>query len=334
MSTQPAARPTKKILPIALGIVAVAAVAVGLWLAYRPVPEQIQGMIDTDEINVATKVPSRVEKLLVEEGDHVKAGQPLVELSSPEVMAKQQQAAGVLTSAQALQSKANKGARAEDISSLKAAWQSAVANADLAQKSYVRAQTLYQQGVISTQRRDEVAAAREATAQQAEVARQQYLKVDSGATIEEKATADAQVQIAKAGVFEAAALQQETRLLAPAEGEVSKRFANVGELVPLGVPIFTLVNLDDIWVTLNVRENQLHGLQSGQLIHGRVPALDKKMVDFKVYYIAAEGDFATWRATRQSSGYDIRTFEVKARPTAPVPGLRPGMSVLFDWPQP
>lgn len=323
----------KKLLPALLIGVALVVVGVGLWLAYRPAPEQIQGMIDTDEVNVATKVPSRVEKLLVEEGDKVKAGQPLVELSSPEVAARQQQAAGALMSAQALQAKSRKGTREENVNSLKATWQSAVANAELARKSWQRAQTLYEQGVISTQRRDEAAAFKEASAQQAEAARQQYLKADSGATVEEKATADAQVQIAQAGVAEADALKEETRLLAPTDGEVSKRFANVGELVPLGVPIFTLVDLNHVWVALNVRENQLHGLQSGQVIHGRVPALDNKEVAFTVYFIAVEGDFATWRATRQSSGYDIRTFEVRARPETPVPGLRPGMSVLFAWPQ-
>lgn len=326
-------RGMRKFLPLLLGLLALGVVVLGLWLAYRPVPEQIQGMVDTDEINVATKLPSRVEKLLVQEGDHVSAGQVLVELSSPEVTAKQQQAEGMLSSAEALQSRTGKGPRSEDVSSLRATWQSAVANAGLAQKSYVRAQALFAQGVISEQRRDEAAALRTATAEQAEAARQQYIKASIGATEEERATADAQVKMASASVAEAQALQEETRLLAPRAGEISKRFANVGELVPPGVPVFTIVDLDDLWVSFHVREDQLHGLQQGKLLRGAVPGLDKKGVAFQVFHLAAEGDFATWRATRQSSGYDIRSFEVRVRPQSPLPGLRPGMSVLFDWPQ-
>ncbi len=313
---------------------AVVVIALGLWLAYRPTPDQLQGMVDTDEVTIATKAPlSRVERLLVEPGQAVKAGQELAVLSSPELDARSAQAAGVLTSAEALQTRTNKGPRSEDIASLRAAWQSAAATASLAQKTYVRTDNLHREGVISTQRRDEALAARDATAKQTELARAQYEKALNGATAEERATADAQVQIAQAGVAEAASLKSETRLLAPRSGEISKRMVNGGEIVPLAFPIFTLVDLDDLWVTLNVREDQFHSLRRGQTITGSVPALDRKAAQFRVDYINPQGDFATWRATRQSRGYDVRSFEVRLRPVEKLAGLRPGMSVLVDWPQ-
>ena len=291
-------------------------------------------MVDTDEITIATKVPlSRVETLLVSPGQSVKAGQELVVLSSPEVDARSAQAAGVLSSAQALQSRADKGLRPEDVASLKAAWQSAQATALLAQKTYVRTDNLHREGVVSTQRRDEALAARDATAKQAELARMQYQKALSGSTEEERAAADAQVQIAKAGVAETASLRGETRLVAPRDGEISKRMVNGGEIVPLAFPIFTLVDLNDLWVTINLREDQFNSLKKGQVLSGAVPALDRKSARFRVDYISPEGEFATWRATRQSRGYDIRSFEVRLRPADKLEGLRPGMSVLFDWPQ-
>lgn len=313
---------------------AVAVIALGLWLAYRPAPDQLQGMVDTDEVTIATKAPlSRVEKLLVDAGQTVKAGQELAILSSPELDARSAQAAGVLTSAEALQARTNKGLRSEDVASMRAAWQSAAATALLAQKTFVRTDNLHREGVISTQRRDEALAARDATAKQAELTRAQYEKALNGATAEERATADAQVKIAQAGMAEVASLKSETRLLAPRAGEISKRMVNGGEIVPLAFPVFTLVDLDDLWVTLNVREDQFHSLRRGQTISGSVPALDLKGARFRVDYISPQGDFATWRATRQSRGYDVRSFEVRLRPAEKLAGLRPGMSVLFDWPQ-
>lgn len=327
-------RTARPIVPIAIAAAVALFIIVGLWLAYRPAPRQLQGMVEAEELTIATKAPlTRVERLLVHEGDRVKAGQVLAELSSPEIAAKQQQAQGVLDSAQAVNQRAEKGARQEDVASLKAIWAGAQAAADLAQKTYVRASNLYAQGVVAAQRRDEALAARDASARQAEAARLQYLKVASGATVEEKTIAASQVKIAQAGVAETASLQAETTLRAPADGEIGKKLVNGGEIVPLGFPVFTLTEVDEPWVTLNVPESQFHGLQTGKVLSGDIPALDLKGVKFKVSYISPAGDFATWRATRQSSGYDIRSFEVKVRPVAHVAGLRPGMSVLFAWPR-
>lgn len=334
--TAPAApsRTPRLIVAIAIAAAVTLFIVVGLWLAYRPAPSQLQGMVEAEELTIATKAPlTRLERLLVAEGDRVKAGQVLAELSSPEIAAKQQQAQGLLDSAQAVNQRAEKGARTEDVASLKAVWASAQAAADLAQKTYVRAANLYAQGVVAAQRRDEALAARDATARQAEAARLQYVKVASGATIEERTIAASQVRIAQAGVAETASLRAETTLRAPADGEIGKKLVNGGEIVPLGFPVFTLVEVDAPWVTLNVPESQFHGLQTGKVLDGDIPALDRKGVKFRVTAISPTGDFATWRATRQSSGYDIRSFAVKLAPVSTELGLRPGMSVLFAWPR-
>ena len=138
---------------------------------------------------------------------------------------------------------------------------------------------------------------------------------------------------AEAGLRAVQSLEDETSLKAPADGEISHSLVRPGELVPLGFPVLTLIEVGRPWVALSVRENQLHGLSPGRELVGRLPALDGRRVRFKVHTIGAQGEFATWRATRQSTGYDVRSFEVKLQPAEPVQGLRPGMSVLFDWPQ-
>jgi HlyD family secretion protein len=325
--------PPRRIVTIGLLAVVVVFVGWGLFQAARSVPDQLQGVVDTDQINVATKVLSRVEKLEAREGDQVRAGQSLAVLSSPEVEARQAQAEASLSGAKAGHARALNGERTQDIASLEAAWRSAEAQAKLAAVSAQRADSLFAEGVIEAQRQDEADAKRTSTAQAAEAAHQQYLKGLSGTRAEDKRITASQVAVAEAGLAESRSLVQETRLIAPLAAEVDKRFANPGEVVLPGVPLFTLIDLDDLWVAVNVREDEFNRLRMGQALIGSIPALGLKSVAFRVSYISPQGDFATWRSTRQSRGYDVKSFEVRARPVAAVAGLRPGMSVLFPWPQ-
>jgi len=319
---------------IVLGVlIFLAVIIVGLWLLYSRSPDQIQGMADADEINIAAKITGRPDRLLVHEGDSVHPGQLLATISSPEIEAKQQQARAALSGAEAKNQEAINGARVEDIAAALAQWHQAQAVADLTRKTFERTNRLFQEGVISTQRRDEAKAQADSAAQAARAARAVYEKARTGTRSEEKGMAHALVQQARGGLAEVTAFKDETELRAPLDGEIAKRIVNQGEIVPAGYPIFTMINLSNIWVSLNVREDQFHGLKMGQIITGDIPALDRKDVRFKVNFISPEGDFATWRAVRASSGYDIKTFEVRARPVQPIQGLRPGMSILFTWPQ-
>jgi HlyD family secretion protein len=332
-SPEPLSRPLRWVLAAA-GVALVVFIGVGLWLAYKPAPLQLQGMVDAEEFTVATQVPiSRVERLLVKAGDRVKAGQPLAVLRSPELDARVEQAAGALAGAQAVQARALAGSRPENIETLRAATASAQAALTLAEKTYQRTRNLHQEGVVSTQRLDEALAARNAAAGQVKAAQEQVLRATRGLPQADKDAAAAQVEVAAAGLKAIQSLKLETQLSAPADGEVGHAMVRPGEVVALGFPILTLVAVDEPWVSLNVRENQLHGLSVGRELTGQLPALDGRAVRFKVHSIGVQGEFATWRATRQSSGFDVRSFEVRLQPAEPTPQLRPGMSVLFDWPQ-
>lgn len=323
--------PVKALLAGLLAVLVVGFIIVGLFLAAKPAPVQIQGMVEAETFIVSTKVPSRVENFLVEEGQQVAAGTELAVMSSPEVEAKDMQARALLKSAEAIQSLSIEGARGEDVNTVYSIWQAAVAAAQLAEQTAHRSENLFAEGVISAQRRDEAVAARRATAAHAEAARQQYLKARAGTRPQEKAVADAQVAGAEAAIAETESLQAETRLVAPHGGEIAERFANVGELVLTGVPVFTIVDTSDPWVTLTVREDQYAGLKIGSVIRGDVPALGLNNMVFNVTAIAPQGSYATARSTRQSRGYDVRSFEVKAKPAQRIEQLRPGMSVLFNW---
>lgn len=317
------------ILPVVLLLVT----AVGLWLAFvRPGADQVQGMADADSIHVAAKISARVQKLHVREGDRVRADQLLFELDSPEVLAKQRQAQAVLDAASAQESKALEGARSEEIRAAQANWSRAVAAGEIAQSTARRLDTLFNDGVVTRQRRDEARAQAAGAVAAQQAARAQYDQALAGLRKQDQAAAAAQVRQAEAAIAEVEAAKAELRALAPLDAEVEKRLAEVGELVPAGFPVFTLIDVDHLWVALNLREDQFAAVRLDQVVHGDIPALGSTNVAFRIYYIAPAGDYATWRATRQSRGYDIKSFEVRARPVQPVVHFRPGMSVLFAWP--
>jgi HlyD family secretion protein len=251
-------------------------------------------------------------------------------LTGPEIAAKRAQAEAVIAAAQAQSAKARNGARREEIEAARANAARAEAGEALAKVTYTRTQNLYAEGVIAAQRRDEALANFKSSSEVAAAARAQYAQAQSGARSEDVATVGAQVKQAQAALAEVAAAEAETRIAAPLAAVVTRKMVDIGELVPAGYPVFTLTDIDHAWVALNLREDQLHGVKPGTLINGTVPALDNRRVEFRVYFVNPAGDYATWRATRQSSGYDIKSFEVRARPVAAIADLRPGMSVLFD----
>lgn len=319
------------LIKLVIGIVLIlllALIAFGLWKSYQPKQVELQGRVEAETIHISTKVPSRIEEIYVHDGEKVQAGQALVRLTSPEVDAKKQQALAALQSAQALQSTAERGSQQENIDSLYANWQSLKAQQQLAQTTYQRGQNLYKEGVISRQRRDEMQAAAVSAAQMTEASYQQYARAKRGSTPQQQSSADAQVKIAQAALAEANALEAETKLFAPSNGTISKTYGKVSELVAMGVPVVSLIQDDSLWISLNVREDQYAQVYQLKTMQGFIPALNKS-AEFKIDHIEAEGEFATIKTTRQTGGYDIRSFKVQLKPAQPIADLKVGMSVLF-----
>jgi HlyD family secretion protein len=308
-------------------------IAFGLWKSYQPKEIELQGRVEADTIHVSTKVPSRIEEIYVHDGQKVSKDQELVRLFSPEIDAKKQQALAALQSAKALQSTAERGSQQENIDSLYANWQSLKAQEALAKTTYQRGANLFKEGVISRQRRDEMQAAALSTSQLTEAAYQQYARAKRGSTPQQLSSADAQVQIAQAAVAEANALAAETKLRSPIDGTVSKTYGKVSELVAMGVPVVSILQDDDLWVSVNVREDLYAQIYKAKSMDGFIPALNQTAT-FKIKTIDAEGEFATIKTTRQTGGYDIRSFKIHLAPVQPITDLKVGMSVLFKIKEP
>ena len=291
----------------------------------------LQGEVEANEVRVSGKLAGRILELKAKEGESVEKGQVLVLIDSPEINAKAVQAKSVEQAAQAVSNKAQNGARKETIEGAKEQYERAKAAAEYATKSYQRMKNLYDKGVIAAQKFDEVEAQYKAAIAQQKAAKSQYDMALNGAQTEDKQAAAAQVNQAKGAVMEVSSYMNETRLTAPISGEISEIFPKVGELIGTGSPIMTIVDLSDIWVTFNVREELLSKIQMGDVFTATVPALGNKEVKLKVNYIKALGSYATWKATKLTDEYDTKTFEIKAVPVDKISGFRPGMSVIVNW---
>lgn len=320
----------KKQLMIAfVALLAVVAV-ISVWgiISLGKKPLVLQGQIESTEIRISGKLPGRIDTFLVKEGQMVRQGDTLVVINSPEAWAKYQQVNALKDIAKFQNQKIDDGTRKQIIQSVLQLWNKSKSDLELAKTTYRRIETLYKDSVVTSQRRDEVQAIYNAAVANERASYQQYQLVLDGAQKEDKESARSLVSAAQGTVNEVEALLQDACLIAPESGEIATIYPKRGELVGAGMPIMSLVVLDDAYVVLNVREDLLHNFQMGRTFKGDVPAINKGDVEFKVNYISPLGSYATWRSTKQTGSYDLRTFELHALPVEPLEGLRPGMSVL------
>ncbi len=321
-------------LNIAVSLICFAAViavvcVVGYLTARNSEPEYIQGQAEVSEYRVSSKVPGRIERIFVQEGQQVRAGDTLAVLYTPDIDAKLAQAQAVQNAATAQNAKAQKGAREEQIQGAYELWQKAKAGLEIYEKSYKRVESLFQQGVVSEQKRDEAKAQYDAAVATERAAESQYRMAVNGAEREVKEMAEAQMHQAQGVVAEVNSYIAETILTASMDGEVSEIFPMVGELVGTGAPIMNIAVMDDMWSSFNVREDLLKDLGMGTVFEAYIPALDRT-VQMKVTYMRDLGSYAVWRATKAKGQFDLKTFEVRAVPFRKIEGLRPGMSVVIE----
>lgn len=312
-----------------------AAIALASWVgysfyqAYQPKPIHLQGQIESQQYSISSKVAGRIDDVLVRKGDIVTENQLIFTIHSPEIEAKLEQARAGEKAADALAKEAEKGARVQQIRAAKDQWQKASAAEELAEKTYLRVNNLYQDGVVAEQKRDEAQTQWQAAKYTQSAAFQMYQMAKEGVRDETKVAAAEKARMAAGAVAEVEAFAADTQVMSWFDGEVSQVLLQSGELAPQGFPIVTVVDRQDSWAVLNVREDWLKHFKKGATFNAYLPALDKS-IEFTVTHIAVMGDFATWRSTDASQGFDLRTFEVEARPTKAEPELRMGMSVAVE----
>lgn len=314
-------------LGVVIAVVAIIAL-IGLF-AIRPEPEVIMGEVSASEYRVANKVPGRIDTIFVAEGQSVVVGDTLAYVSSPEVDAKMMQAKAARSAATAQSVKARNGARQQQIASAYEMWQKAQVGEDIARKSYERVQTLYEKNVVSAQKRDEVEAQYNAAVATANAAKQQYDMAMEGARDEDKLAAQALVAQASGAVSEVQSYIDSRYLVAPCDGEVVEIYPKRGELVGTGSPVMSVLDMGDVWFTFSVREDMLRDLKVGTEAEVYIPALGEQTYKARVTQVKAMASYATWRATKMTGQYDVKSFDVKLVPVEPIDDMRPGMTVII-----
>jgi len=310
-------------------IVTVGVSVIGMSLMSRQ-PMVLQGQVEATEIRISGKLPGRVDSFLVQEGDWVKAGDTLVVINSPTIEAKYRQVNALEQVAQEQNKKIDAGTRRQIIATALQLWNKTQSDLTLAQTTYQRILTLYKDSVVTSQRKDEVEAMYKAAQAAERAAYQQYQMAVDGAQSEDRAAARSLVDAARSTVDEVSALLVDSRLTAPEDGQIATIFPKRGELVAPGTPIMSLVVMSDAHVVLNIREDLMPQFKMGGTFKADIPALDKKDIEFRIYYISPLGSFATWKSTKQTGSYDMQTFEIHARPVQAVERLRPGMSAIVN----
>jgi len=290
----------------------------------------LSGMIEADEIDVASKIPGRIETVFVERGQKVKQGQLLARLQSKEMDAKVEQAIGMMTAAGAKYQLALNGARIEERSAAENLYLQTKAQFDFAEKSFNRFQSLYEDKVISLQERDEIEFKYKAAKEQMEAAKAKYEMATNGARAEEILAAKALFHQAENVYKEACAYQDELNIIAPTDGEIANIHADQGEIINSGYPLLSIVPDLSKYLTINVREDQLKYFSIGKTFHVNIPALGIRSSNFNVIFISSLGDFANWRPTNQKGDFDLRTFEVRLSNKKLNSKLKPGMTAHFS----
>ncbi len=300
------------------------------WHAYQPKPMRLQGQVEAQQYTISSKVAGRINQVFVRKGDLIEKGQLVFTILSPEIDAKLAQAVAGKDAADALAKEANTGARKQQIEAARDQWRQAKAAADLMEKTFKRIDSLYNDGVVPQQKRDEAYTQFQTARFAANSAYQMFKMAEEGARAEEVEAAESKARMAAGAVAEVEVYADETRIESWHGGEVSQILLQSGEVAPQGFPVVTILDMNDAWVVFHVREDRLAEFVKGTEFSASIPALTGSSYRFRVSHVAVMGDFATWRATNSDKGFDMRSFEVEARPIDPIEGLRAGMSVLVE----
>jgi len=319
-----------KTLFLALAVIGIISlISYSFYSAYQPKPVRLQGQIEAQQYTISSKIAGRIDQVLVKKGELINKGDPVFTILSPEIEAKLEQAVANKEAASAMALQSVRGTRIQHIKAANDQWKKAEAATHLMEKTYQRVQSLFNDGVVAEQKRDEALTKWEAAKYTESAALQMYQMAKEGARSETKLAAAEKVKMAEGAVAEVRAYAEETKIKSWFHGEVSQILLNSGELAPQGFPVVTVTDMQDMWAIFNVREDYLKQFRKGDRFNAYLPAIDET-IEFEVTHVAVMGDFATWRTTDASQGFDLRTFEVEAVPVVAANKFRVGMSVIVE----
>jgi HlyD family secretion protein len=322
---------SSRVPSIIVALVIIAVATLSIWYLLRGEPLLVQGEVDATRLDIAARVDGRVAEIPVERGQNVAAGAVLVKIDNPETLAKNEQALAAKVVAAAQLANVKVGTRVEVVAARKAELERAQASVVLAQKTYDRVSQLAEHGNAPIARLDQATDSLHEAQRNVDQAKSAYEQAVNGYTKEEHEIAEANVKKAVADIAAVQSIIDQMVVYAPVASQVYQRNVEPGEYVSPGVPLVTLIDLDDMWIHFDLREDLVRTLKVGDRFEVRIPALADRRITVEVKLIATKGEYASWRATRATGDFDLRTFSIRAYPADKVPELRPGMSAYLDW---
>lgn len=318
----------KTLLTLSL-VIAVTSLAV----LFRAQNEELllQGEVDAPEIIVTSKAKGRVIERLAERGDDVTAGQILLRLESPELMAQLRAAEAERDQAKAQLALSLNGTREESLRHSQATLAEAQSDYQDKKDTFERNQRMADKGYVSAKDLADSRHARDSAWQRTQAAQAELDEALKGDRTEQRQIYLAKLQQAEQQLLQIQTQVDDLMVRAPVAGEIGPIPAEPGELLNAGSPLLTLVRQPQSWFVFHLREDILAHVRKGDVIELRIPALNNQQIKTKVHYIAPLGDYATRRATRATGDFDLKTFEVRLQPEQPVEGLRQGMSAIWQW---
>src|SRR5215469_3144266 len=313
---------------IIVGVVIAAVVGLSVWYLVWPEPLLVQGEADATRFDIAARVDGRVAEIPVDEGQDVTAGALLVRIDNPETIAKKEQALAVKITAEAQLANINAGTRAEVIAARKAALERAEASVILAQQTFDRKSQLAAHGNAPQTQVDQATDSLREAERALDQAKSAHEQAVNGYTREEHEIAVANVGKAVADVKAVQSIVDQMVIYAPVASQVYQRNVELGEYVSPGVPL--VIDLSDVWIHFDLREDLVRTLKVGDRSGVRIPALSDRRILVEVKLITTKGEYASWRGTRTTGDFDLRTLSIRAYPVDKVPELRPGMSAYMD----
>jgi membrane fusion protein (multidrug efflux system) len=309
----------------------------------------IEGNIHT----IASRVPGAVKAVLVSDNQHVKAGDPLVEIDETDYDVRVNEASSALNVEKAKLAEATTKIDAANkqlselhyrLSAAKANLEVQEANLRLAQLNIKRAENLYKKEAIPKERYDRTQTGYDVNVAQVKAAKDQISQIEAAIETQDavirQAVSAAQSQKSKVKQREAALQAAElnrgyTTIYAPAEGYVTKKSVEIGNQIQAGQPLMALVPLSDVWVVANYKETQLDKVKPGQSVDIDVDSYPGKTFTGKVNSImAGSGAAFSLFPPENATGNYVKVVQripvkiVLDKDTDPNHVLRVGMSVV------
>jgi HlyD family secretion protein len=280
----------KRVLPV----VAVVIVAVALYFLLRPRGGDsldASGTVEATDAQLGFQAAGRIEAISANEGDLVKAGRELARLDQAELRARRQQAAAQLDAARALLSELERGSRTQEVQQGRDALAAANQRLSDAQRDLDRTKRLFDGGAVSREALDKAQLAFDVAQSQHDQAAQALQLLEVGPRPERIEAQRASVAQAEGAVAQMDAMLANSVIKAPFDGVVTVKDREVGEIVSPGAPVLTVMNLNDRWVRIYIREDRIGSVRIGQPATITADTYRGRTYQGQVSFIASQAEF-------------------------------------------